>query len=317
MTGASNSTFLDLGLLGVRCAPNGAATIVWLPGAVSGDLTSTDPAPSQRTTVTIRFDKHAPKEREWLSVETDWLTALVVDDPNETEWFARQARAGTKVALRSVIHGKTYTKVFSLMGFTRAANAGGCKTDQTAIPNSTASQDRGVAPDTRRRDDVVRFIEQFRQSEIDKLRDSLGAFDSDFAGGEDEQEPLETERQAEEARKSQAEREAQMRGQLEAEERQRQVQAAMNQHIPAIRRRVTQSWLRPSGVPEGLEVTMRVQMAAAGMVRNVSVVDSSGNGAFDNSAIRAVEKASPLPVPSDPDIARQFRDITFVFKPDE
>ena len=39
--------------------------------------------------------------------------------------------------------------------------------------------------------------------------------------------------------------------------------------------------------------------------------------AFDRSVLSAVRKASPLPMPADPALYEQFREIEFVFRPDE
>jgi colicin import membrane protein len=46
----------------------------------------------------------------------------------------------------------------------------------------------------------------------------------------------------------------------------------------------------------------------------VDIINSSGNTAFDNSAIRAIYDASPLPVPAD--VFDEFRSFTFLFDPD-
>ena len=53
-----------------------------------------------------------------------------------------------------------------------------------------------------------------------------------------------------------------------------------------------------------------MQIGPGGVVINVSVARSSGNPALDNSARAAVFKASPLPVPDDPDLFNAFRQIT-------
>jgi colicin import membrane protein len=53
----------------------------------------------------------------------------------------------------------------------------------------------------------------------------------------------------------------------------------------------------------------------SGEVQNIKVVESSGNAIFDNSAITAVKKASPLPLPADPKAAAKFRNFNFRFSP--
>jgi len=82
-----------------------------------------------------------------------------------------------------------------------------------------------------------------------------------------------------------------------------------------IERKVTQNWNRPSTVSGKLACTIRVGLIPSGDVMSVVVVKGSGNQLFDDSAERAVFKASPLPVPKDPKVFSKFRSFTFVFSP--
>ncbi|SMG67316.1 protein containing TonB, C-terminal domains [methanotrophic bacterial endosymbiont of Bathymodiolus sp.] len=50
---------------------------------------------------------------------------------------------------------------------------------------------------------------------------------------------------------------------------------------------------------------------------SVVIIESSGNSLFDDSAERAVRKASPLPVPKDPGVFKQFRSFSLEFAPDK
>jgi colicin import membrane protein len=59
-----------------------------------------------------------------------------------------------------------------------------------------------------------------------------------------------------------------------------------------------------------------VRLAPGGNVIAVSILESSGNSAFDRSAEAAVYKAEPLPVPSG-NLFERFRDVNFVFDPNE
>lgn len=82
-----------------------------------------------------------------------------------------------------------------------------------------------------------------------------------------------------------------------------------------IKRKVTQNWNQPSTVSAKLSCKLKVSLIASGDVMSVSVLKSSGDPLFDASVERAVYKASPLPVPEDPDVFKQFRSFTFVFAP--
>jgi colicin import membrane protein len=60
-----------------------------------------------------------------------------------------------------------------------------------------------------------------------------------------------------------------------------------------------------------------VRLIPGGDVMHVEVVKSSGDASFDRSVETAVQKAVPLPLPADPALFEKFREITFVFDPDQ
>jgi colicin import membrane protein len=84
-----------------------------------------------------------------------------------------------------------------------------------------------------------------------------------------------------------------------------------------IKRKVTQNWNRPGSAPKNLKCKIRIGLIASGDVMSVVIVESSGNSLFDDSAERAVRKASPLPVPKDPGVFKQFRSFSLEFAPDK
>ncbi len=119
----------------------------------------------------------------------------------------------------------------------------------------------------------------------------------------------ERKRKAEAARRA---REAELAAQLEAERAQREMATVM----AAIRRKVQNNWLRPAGSRgRGLQAKVRVRLNDKGSVLLVKIVQSSGDPLFDESVVRAVYRAEPLPMPSSPRLMDQFRNFTFVFKP--
>ena len=112
--------------------------------------------------------------------------------------------------------------------------------------------------------------------------------------------------------------------QLAAEEKQRAdvAQAAraatiVDKYIPLIRQRVSRSWNSPVGIAKGLKCVVHVRLTPGGEVLSAAVVRSSGNGIFDRSVEYAVYKAAPLPLPEDPTLFDNFREIEFVFDPDK
>ena len=110
---------------------------------------------------------------------------------------------------------------------------------------------------------------------------------------------LEEERREEEARK-QAERTARL-------------QTQRQQYIMLIAQKVEDSWLRPALNTEGQSCDVIVTQTMMGDVIDVRLQSCSSDNAFQRSVERAVRKASPLPLPPNPDVFD--REIYFTFKP--
>jgi colicin import membrane protein len=123
----------------------------------------------------------------------------------------------------------------------------------------------------------------------------------------------EKQRKAEAARQQQAEQALQ--AQLAEEAAQARAESALSEFIPYIQQKVQSSWLRPAGSPPGLSCVIQVKLIPGGEVVSAKVVQGSGDALFDRSVETAVLKASPLPLPDDPAIAKYFREINFVFNP--
>ena len=92
------------------------------------------------------------------------------------------------------------------------------------------------------------------------------------------------------------------------------LQSQQSEYFSQIRATVERNWLRPKSVPKGLEVKLRVSQIPGGTVIDVTVIKSSGNVAFDQSAVLAVRKSSPLPKPKDDRLFQ--REVIFDFTPD-
>ena len=74
-------------------------------------------------------------------------------------------------------------------------------------------------------------------------------------------------------------------------------------------------WQVPAAAPEGMRTRVRVRLTPDGEVHGVEVIESSGDEAFDRSAIQAVRYASPLPVPpADSGLAEHFRVLDIQFR---
>lgn len=89
-------------------------------------------------------------------------------------------------------------------------------------------------------------------------------------------------------------------------------------YVAQIQREIIQNWSRPPSARNGMEALLRVRLIPTGEVVDVKVEESSGNGAFDRSAVLAVRKADRFVVPSDSRrFERNFREFTVLFRPDD
>lgn len=89
-------------------------------------------------------------------------------------------------------------------------------------------------------------------------------------------------------------------------------------YVSQIRREIIQKWSRPPSARNGMETLLRVRLIPTGEVIDVKVEDSSGNDAFDRSAIQAVRKAERFVVPRDAlRFERDFRSFTVLFRPED
>lgn len=78
---------------------------------------------------------------------------------------------------------------------------------------------------------------------------------------------------------------------------------------------IAQRWLVPDDVDRGLSCKLQIRLAPSGAVLNVTLAKSSGDAALDRSAIAAVYKASPLPVP-DTALFDKFRELSLTVRPE-
>ncbi|MYE85206.1 MAG: cell envelope integrity protein TolA [Gammaproteobacteria bacterium] len=85
-----------------------------------------------------------------------------------------------------------------------------------------------------------------------------------------------------------------------------------------IYQRVVANWSRPPSARNGMQARLLVELIPTGAVVGVTVVESSGNSAFDRSAEAAVRKARAFDVPPESDLfERHFRRFSLLFKPED
>ncbi len=87
-----------------------------------------------------------------------------------------------------------------------------------------------------------------------------------------------------------------------------------------IQQTVVNYWSRPPSARNGMEALLQIQLIPTGEVVSVTVLKSSGNTAFDRSAINAVEKAGSFPeLKSLPprEFEKTFRRFRLLFRPED
>lgn len=91
----------------------------------------------------------------------------------------------------------------------------------------------------------------------------------------------------------------------------------ITRHAQLIRNKINQNWRQPLGMDiKGLTCKISVKLLPTGEVVDARVIESSGSLELDRSAELAVHKSSPLPMPSNEDVAKVFRQFTFTFRPE-
>ncbi|MGI9319124.1 MAG: cell envelope integrity protein TolA [bacterium] len=133
-------------------------------------------------------------------------------------------------------------------------------------------------------------------------------------------------REAEERRKAEEKRKAEqaLQAQLEAERKQKlaaQTESdaanALQAAAGRIKAAIENNWRRPGTSRVGLKAVIQLKVSRTGEVLQARVIKSSGDPFFDQSAELAVQKASPLPIPTDPKYYEYINEFNIEFNPDE
>lgn len=107
-----------------------------------------------------------------------------------------------------------------------------------------------------------------------------------------------------------SELQAKMRAEMDAA-----TQGEVLRFTDMIRAKVSRNIVMPPDVPATAEAKFLVIVLPGGSVVDVQLKKNSGHSAYDSAVERAIYKAQPLPMPSDPALARVFRELRLSFKP--
>lgn len=96
----------------------------------------------------------------------------------------------------------------------------------------------------------------------------------------------------------------------------RQSQGEVNKYKALILQAISEKWIIPTQANKRLFCELMIRVAPGGLVLDVQVTKTSGDPSLDSSARAAVLKASPLPVPQDPNDFNAFRQFVLKVKPE-
>ncbi len=101
-------------------------------------------------------------------------------------------------------------------------------------------------------------------------------------------------------------------------EQQASAQARLrNEYIERIRSRIRRFVVLPPNIQGNPEAEFDVVLLPGGEVLSAKLKRASGNAAYDSAVERAIQKAAPLPLPPDPAMFREFRELNLKFRPQE
>jgi len=95
----------------------------------------------------------------------------------------------------------------------------------------------------------------------------------------------------------------------------RQEQGEIDKYKALVLQAISSNWVQPEDLSPNLKCVLLVDVAPRGVVLDVKIIETSGNPVLDRSAKAAVLKSSPLPVPEEPNLFDNFRNIKLTVRP--
>ena len=189
------------------------------------------------------------------------------------------------------------------------------ETEERVAKEKAAEQERAVERQKQEQAERQRKAEAERQAKLEAERQAKAEADRKRV---EEIQRKQREREEAERRRVAAEseaRERELQAQLAEEEGVMQARSsgAMNQYAAMIQQHVMRQWNRPPSARSGIQCEVNVRQSRSGAVLRVQVGTCNGDQAVRLSIENAVQRASPLPLPSD---MRLFTEnLRFDFKP--
>lgn len=206
-----------------------------------------------------------------------------------------------------------------------------------AEAEAEAERQRVIDMRERQRQQEAQEAERRRQQEADRQRQAREREQQQAQREREERERAQREQAERERQEAERQRrEQQEEAERQAAERQRrfdealadegeflqaqQSEIAAQSYTDVISARIENNWSRPPSARLGMQVVLEIQLVPTGRVVDVSIVESSGNAAFDRSAEQAVRRIEQFEevrdMPSEV-FERHFRRLRLVFNPED
>lgn len=89
------------------------------------------------------------------------------------------------------------------------------------------------------------------------------------------------------------------------------------EYMERIRAKILLALIKPQNIQGSEEAEFNIVVLPDGNVLNARVKRASGNSAYDNAIERAITRAQPLPMPPDPALLKEFRELNLKFNAKE
>lgn len=93
--------------------------------------------------------------------------------------------------------------------------------------------------------------------------------------------------------------------------------AEMGRYQDMIRSKIRHNIVMPPDVSPSAAAEFKVTLLPDGSVLDAVLLKSSGNAAYDEATERAIYKAQPLPIPTDPVLKQRFRELRLTIRPED
>lgn len=184
---------------------------------------------------------------------------------------------------------------------------------QRKLEAQRREQERKAEAERKRQADIKRKQEEERQRKEKETQRKQAEAERKRAEAKKKEEDQQRRKADEQALKEQLAAEEQTRAEAARAAKLARSASEIAKYKELIRASVTRNWIKPFGWKTGQKCVLRVRVLPGGDV--IEPKSSCGNAVFDRSVETAVRRAAPLPVPTDPDLFEEFRDLEFPFEP--